>query len=291
MLTAVVNISEGRRQDVLEELRLACGPHLLDVHTDADHHRSVFTLGGPQAVGAERGAHELALAASTLLDVTDHAGVHPRFGAIDVVPFVSIERDGASRARAVGAARRFAVWADRALALPSFLYGEADPLGRSLPEVRRDAYRRRFPDFGPKRPHPTLGSVAVGARAPMIAVNCELATDDLDLARDVARTVRAANDGLPGVRALGFRLKSVGRVQVSMNLVALDETGLEAACTAVSDEARARGTEIQRIELVGLSPAAELERTSPEFREWAGLDESFTVEYRLRANGADLPEE
>lgn len=283
MLIAVVNISEGRDRSVLDALAAACGPALLDRHVDPDHHRSVFTLSGPGADGAERGAHGLTLAAADLLDLRDHEGVHPRLGAIDVVPFVSPARDGASRAHAVGAAKRFAVWAERQFELPSFLYGDADPLGRTLPEVRRDAYRRRFPDFGPKTPHSTLGSVAVGARAPMVAVNVDLASDDVAAARSIARRVRERDGGLPGVRALGFALGSRGRVQVSMNLVDLPATGIETACRTVESEARVRGLAVDRVELVGLLPAAELLRCSPAFLEWAGLEPTETVEARLAA--------
>ncbi len=126
-----------------------------------------------------------------------------------------------------------------------------------------------------------MGAVAVGARPPMIAVNCELDTDDLALAQRIAHSVREREGGLPGVRALGFPLATVGHAQVSMNLVALDRTGLQAACDAVRDRARAAGHEIVRVEMVGLLPADELARCDDEFVAWAGLTDTQTIEGRL----------
>ncbi len=278
MLECVPNVSEGRDRDVLDALSAASGAALLDRHVDADHHRSVFTLAGDDTAAAVR---SLAHAVAARVDVTRHRGVHPRLGALDVVPFVALP--GSSRAGAVDAARAFADWAAGTLSVPVFLYDGADPMGRTLPEARRDAFARRAPDHGPSRPHPTLGAVAVGARDPLVAVNCELAHDDLACARVIARRVRERDGGLPGVRALGLRLESVGRVQVSMNLVALERTGVQDACRAVDGSARELGTEVVRVELVGLMPAAELARCDDEFREWAGLGPDDTIEARLAA--------
>jgi len=283
VLECVPNVSEGRDTDALDALARACGPSLLDRHADVDHHRSVFTLAGPGPRDAETAVAALARAVATRLDLTDHEGVHPRFGMLDVVPFCALDED---HEVAAGAAMGFAEWAASELELPVFLYDDADPLRRSLPELRAVAFGARPPDLGPARPHPRLGAVAVGARPPLIAVNCWLDTDDRIVARDIARKVRESDGGLAGVRALGLALESAGRVQVSMNLVDLPVTGLETACTEVRRLAERDDWAVTRVEIVGLMPAAELERCSAEFREWAGLTPELTIEGRIAARAA-----
>jgi glutamate formiminotransferase / 5-formyltetrahydrofolate cyclo-ligase len=279
VLECVVNVSEGRREDVLAELAGACGPALLDVHADVDHHRSVFTLAGPEV---EETALALARVALSRIDITDHRGVHPRLGAVDVVPFVALEGDSGA---AVSAAQRWAARAAAELGVPVFLYGQADPADRSLPETRREAFTSRAPDFGPPVPHPSFGAVAVGARPVLVAVNCELEGLELDDAGRLAGEVRERDGGLHGVRALAFPLASRGRVQVSMNLVDLAATGVEAACEAVRRLAREAEGEVAAVELVGLAPAAELDRLSPGFLVWSGLDPGRSIEARLAAAG------
>ena len=289
MLEAVVNVSEGRRADVLDGLRRACGPALLDVHTDADHDRSVFTLVGATPAETELAVRRLADAvAAAPFDRTESDGVHPKLGVLDVVPFVAV---GGDSTLAVDAARAFGAWLASEHAVPVFFYDGADPGARSLPDVRRDAFTARPPDVGPPRPHPRLGATAVGARPPMIAVNCELDTDDLDLARDIARRVRARDGGLAGVRALGFPLATRGRVQVSMNLVDLEATGLEAACIRVRDLAASTGRAVIRVEIVGLVPASELAETSAGFSAWSGVTAERTIEAAMArvAAGGDGP--
>jgi glutamate formiminotransferase len=278
VLECVPNVSEGRRREVLDALSDACGSALLDRHVDADHHRSVFTLASPATEDAVRA---LARAVADRIDLSDHVGVHPRLGALDVVPFVALA--GSTLTDAVDAARAFGAWMADVLGVPVFFYDAADTERRALPAARRDAFTARAPDVGPSAPHPALGAVAVGARDPLVAVNCELARDDLALARDIATRVRERDGGLPGVRALGLHLDSVGRAQVSMNLVALERTGLQDACRAVEALARAAGTAVGRVELVGLLPASELARCDDEFRAWSGIGPDDTVEARLAA--------
>jgi glutamate formiminotransferase len=282
VLECVVNVSEGRRPEVLDRLAAAAGPELLDVHADSDHHRSVFTLAGERA-GVEAAALRLAEAACRHIDLAEHRGVHPRLGAVDVVPFVALDRE--EREADVSAARTFAGQVAERLGLPVFLYDRADPSARTLPDVRRDAFRARPPDFGPSEPHPRWGATAVGARPPLVAVNCELDSSDPAVAVEVARLVRERDGGLPGVRALGFVLGSRGRTQVSMNLVDLQATGLETACSEVRRLALDRGTGVSAVELVGLLPAAELARCSAEFLGWSGLGPHDTIESRLRTAG------
>lgn len=259
-----MNVSEGRRADVVAALTAAAGAALLDVHVDPDHHRSVLTLAGDEVEDATRAVARVAVAR---IDLSGHAGAHPRIGALDVVPFVPFPGSEARLDDAVGARDRFARWAADELGLPSFLYG----CERSLPEVRRGAFRTLRPDAGPPRPHPSAGAVAVGARPVLVAYNLWLAEADLGLARRVAAELRS-----PAVRALGLGVGSA--VQVSCNLVDPASFGPADAYDAV-----ARRAAVARAELVGLVPAAVL-AAAPE-RRWAelDLDPSRTVEARLAA--------
>jgi glutamate formiminotransferase len=278
----VVNVSEGRDEQVLRTLRVACGPSLLDLHTDVDHNRSVFTLAGAEPHDAVSATRALARAVAANVSIVDHAGVHPRFGALDVVPFVALHFEPDARTTAVSAAHAFARWWAGEFDVPVFFYGDADPEHRDLPATRRTAFHGRAPDAGPAVPHSRLGATAVGVRPPLVAINCELATDDATIAVDIVRQTRERDGGLPGVRALAFFLASSGRAQVSMNLTALERTGIEQACTRVRALARRSGTDVSAVELVGLAPASELARCSAAFLAWSGLDERQTIEARLR---------
>lgn len=258
MLECVINISEGCDEQAIAAIAGAGGPHLLDVHTDPHHNRSVLTLIGEDA------ARAVTAEAVARIDLRDHVGVHPRIGAVDVVPFVPLA--GATLADAVAARDRFCRWAADELDLPCFTYGPE----RTLPEVRREAFRGLAPATGPDHPHPTAGAVAVGARPVLVAYNVWLAEPDLDLARRIAREVRA-----PAVRTLGLAVGD--RVQVSMNLVDPAAVGPAAATDAVAARAAVAGCE-----LVGLVPQAVLAAV-PEER-WAelDLDANRTIEERLR---------
>jgi glutamate formiminotransferase len=262
VLECVVNVSEGRREEALAALAAAAGGDLLDVHTDADHHRSVLTLVGeaaPRSVASE---------AVRRLDLRDHRGAHPRIGLVDVVPFVPL--DGADLADAVAARDRFADWAGDELGVPCFLYGPE----RTLPDVRRTAFTELSPHTGPPEPHPTAGAIAVGARDLLVAYNLWLAEPDLDAARAAAASLRS-----PAVRALGLR---VGReVQVSLNLVDPLTFGPADAYDAV-----AATLPVARAELVGLVPEAVLRRI--DAGRWAALDlsQERTIEARLAGRAA-----
>jgi glutamate formiminotransferase len=281
MLECVANVSEGRDGEALRAVAESCGAALLDVHTDPDHHRTVFTLAGPRPCDATPAARNLAAAVASHVSIADHDGVHPRFGALDVVPFVSLDGTEVERAQAAEAARDFGRWWAESYAVPVFLYDDADAGGRDLPRIRRSAFTTLRPDFGPDAPHPTLGATAVGARKPLVAINLLLTTGDVAVARRIARDIRERDGGLPGVRALGFMLESTGRPQVSMNLVDLDRTGLEDACLAVRKLARRERTDVESIELVGLVPRGDLDRCSDEFLAWAEIEPSDAIEARL----------
>jgi glutamate formiminotransferase len=279
VLEAVVNVSEGRDPHRIRAIGAAAGRALVDVHTDPDHHRSVFTVAAREAAITEAAARRLTEVALEDLDLREHAGVHPRLGVVDVVPFVALAPTPADVATA--AAHAFGTWLARTHRMPVFFYGDAAPDDRSLPTVRRDAFGTLAPDLGPAAPDLRLGATAVGSRPPLIAVNVELATTDVEIARRIARETRERDGGLLGVRALGLPLASRGTVQVSMNLVDLAATGIERACTEVRDRARVWEVAVTRVELVGLLPAAELARCSDAFRTWTGLTANDTVEARV----------
>ncbi|HEY6533809.1 MAG TPA: hypothetical protein VIY72_15990 [Acidimicrobiales bacterium] len=268
MLECVVNVSEGRRLDVVDRVGAAAGDDLLDVHTCADHHRSVLTLLGEDAPRA------VATAAVAELDLRSHTGAHPRIGVLDVVPFVPL---GDTTMNAALAARDdFAAWIAETLGVPVFLYGPE----RSLPDVRRGAFTTLAPDVGPNAPHPSAGAVAVGARRPLVAYNLWLRDSDLATARRLAASLRS-----PAVRALGLQVG--GEVQVSMNLVDPEVVGPADVWDTVSAE-----VEVARAELVGLLPDAVLHAVAEG--RWSELDlaSDRTIEWRtarrarrLRASG------
>jgi glutamate formiminotransferase len=272
-LECVVNISEGADVQVLADLGETCGRFLLDVHRDADHNRSVFTLAGP---GSELQAIVRALARGAVgrLDLRAHHGAHPRFGVLDVVPWVALSgrpfSDGPI-GPAIEARDSFVHWAAAELDLPCFTYGPH----RSLPEIRRRAWSDLQPDAGPATPHPTAGASAVGARPCLVAYNLWLAEADLTRARQVAGQVRGQS-----IRTLGL---GVGpEVQVSCNLIQPFSLGPAQAYDAVVALAP-----VARAELVGLLPAAVLAAV-PAHR-WAELDISpeDTIEARLEEAGLD----
>jgi glutamate formiminotransferase len=260
-LACVINVSEGRRADVIAAFAAAAGDHCLDVHSDGDHHRSVFWLAGPEVQAAARA---LTTEAVRRLDLRDHTGVHPRIGVVDVVPFVPVA-DSSSIDDAVAARDAFAQWAGDELQLPCFLYGPE----RSLPNVRRDAFKRLRPDTGPPVPHLTAGACAVGARPALVAYNVWLAARDLGLAQFIARELRNKD-----VRVLALTVGD--HVQVSFNLINPLVVGPAEVYDAVAQRAP-----IARAELVGLIGADVLARV--DRARWAQLDigEDRTLEARL----------
>jgi glutamate formiminotransferase len=261
VLECVVNISEGRDPALIAAIAGAAGDDVLDVHSDPDHHRSVLTLVGeaaPRAVATE---------AIRRLDLATHVGVHPRLGVVDVVPFVPLvgsTMDDARRAR-----DDLATWLAREHGVPSFLYGDE----RSLPDVRRTAFRQLTPDVGPADPHPTAGASCVGYRRVLVAYNVWLRDTSIAAARSIARAIRR-----PELRALGLQVRD--RVQVSMNLVAPEILGPASAYDLVAARVRSPGS-VERAELVGLLPASVLAAVAPGDRERLGLSADVTIEARL----------
>jgi len=277
VLECVVNLSEGEDHRLLDDLSEAAGHCLLDRHSDADHGRSVFTLGGD---GTEDATRSLTTLAVERLDIRHCHGVHPRFGVVDVVPFVPLSAEGAPACAdaelgpALEARRRFAEWAAEELALPCFFYGP----GRALPDVRRHAFVDLAPDIGPPDPHPSAGACAVGARPALVAYNVWLDSIDVSVAQAVAGEVRSAE-----VRTLGLAV--TGAVQVSCNLVAPWHVGPEPVYHAVAQAAARHGVAVLRGELVGLAPAAVVAAVPEDQRRRLDMDVQRTVEARLAAAG------
>ena len=287
-LETVPNFSEGRDRATIDALAGALGDHaeLLDVHADVDHHRSVFTL-----VGTEEELVESLLAgvacAKERIDLRRHDGVHPRIGAADVVPLVPLRPEDMPRAHR-GAKTVAARIADE-LELPVFLYGALGG-GVGPAHFRRggtEELQRRItsgevrPDFGPEQLDPGAGGVLVGARGPLIAFNVNLRSADVDVAQAVAKTVREAEGGFPGVRALGLDLPAAGLVQVSMNVEDWEAAALHEIVARIVEEANRHGAEVAGSELVGLMPAGAAAAAAGSALHIEGFDESHVLELRL----------
>jgi glutamate formiminotransferase len=288
VLEAVPNVSEGRDTRAIAEIgaAFAIGTALLDVHSDADHHRSVFTLAGE----ADRLVEALVTGATralSLVNLSRHVGVHPRIGVVDVVPIVPLRAEQMPEAEA--AARIVAERLARDCGLPVFLYahsgGGRRPAffrrGGPVELARRLAAGELWPDLGPGRLDPRKGAALVGARPPLVAYNVDLATDDVAVADTVARTVRESGGGMRGVQAIGLQLPQAGRIQVSMNVLDLGASPLHEVVERVTREARAHGVEVAGGELVGLVPAQVLEAAERAGTAVPGVDESRVLERLL----------
>jgi len=264
VLSSAVNLSEGRRGAVIEAMAVAAGERtsVLDVSADPDHNRTVVTLCGP-ALPLIDGILATAAVAAKMIDLRSHEGVHPRLGAIDVVPLTP--RRGAWIADADRAARDCArrLWSE--LAIPSFLYESSArrPESVHLPVIRREAFKTLSPDVGGPGPHPTAGAAVVGARGPLVAFNVNLATNNPAIARAIAAEIRSGERALPFVRSLGLRLKSRGGVQVSMNLTRPELCTVLDAYVRVEELAAEMAVEVESSELVGVLSRAELGTAEP----------------------------
>jgi glutamate formiminotransferase len=297
-LEAVPNFSEGRDRTTIDAIGAALARHaeLLDVHTDPDHNRSVFTL-----VAGDAGIVDALVAgvaeARERIDLRRHEGAHPRIGAADVVPVVPIDLADMERARST--ARRVAERIAADLVLPVFVYGELAP-GRGPAFFRRggtEELANRLesgelaPDFGPPRLDERAGGVIVGARRPLIAFNVDLMDADLVVARAIAAVVRERGGGFPGVRALGLDLPSAGRVQVSMNVEDWEAAALHEILARVEEEATARGARVLGSELVGLMPAGAAAAAAGAQLKIADFDASRVLELRLLRRGREWRDE
>ena len=281
-LESVPNFSEGRDAAVIDAIGAALAAHarVLDLHTDADHNRSVFTLVGDEDELVEALVAGIGVAKERI-DLSAHDGAHPRIGAADVVPFVPLRPEDLERARA--AALRAGDRIGTELELPVFVY---DPPARGPAFYRRPGLQERIdagevtPDFGPSQLHPTAGGVILGARRPLIAFNVNL-RGDLSVAREVAALVREKGGGFPGVRALGLDLPRQGLVQVSMNVEDWEAAALHDIVARIEQEATARGGEVVGSELVGPMPAGAAATAAGAMLRIEGFDASRVLELRL----------
>ena len=295
IVESIPNFSEGRDPGVIETLKNALastqGVALLDQHRDVDHHRCVLTVAG-SVESMEEAAFSVVAKASELIDLTHHAGQHPRLGACDVLPFVPLS--GSTMEQCVQLAQQVGARIGQELRMPVFLYEEAcaRPFRKRLEQIRKgglEGLRKRMatdrawaPDFGPAEPHPTAGVIVVGARYPLIAFNVLLQSHDLSLARNIARAIRASNGGLPAVKAIGLELKSQGYVQVSMNLTNYHQTPIHVAFEAVKRAAALKGVAVVKSELVGLIPQEAFAQTKGHDLQVDSLTQAQILEHRLR---------
>jgi glutamate formiminotransferase len=284
-LESVPNFSEGRDSATIAAIGDALGARarLLDVHADADHNRSVFTL-----VGTERELADAVIAgirvAAELIDLREHEGAHPRIGAADVVPIVPLRPEDLERARLAAALVGERIGTE--LGLPVFVYAppERGPAfyrrGGPAELQRRVDAGELAPDYGPSQLHESAGGVILGARLPLIAFNVNL-RGSLAAAQEVAAIVREKGGGFPGVRALGLDLPRAGLVQVSMNVEDWEAAALHDIVARIEEEAEARGAEVVGSELVGLMPAGAAAAAAGAMLRIDGFDQSHVLELRL----------
>jgi len=295
LVECVPNFSEGRRPervrliaDAITAVESAC---VLDTHIDPDHNRSVITfVAAPERV--VEAAVNAVRRASELIDMRTHLGEHPRLGATDVLPFVPVR--GVTMDDCVRIAHEAGAVIARELSIPVYFYERAAkrPERVNLEDVRRGALEllreqitsnpERAPDEGPSRVHDSAGAIAVGARPFLIAFNVILRSTDVAIARQIARAIRARNGGLPFVKALGFKLQTRSLVQVSMNLVNYEVTGMTAAYDAVRAQADLLGVEIECAEIVGLIPQNALDRDASYFPKLENFSDAKVLEHQIR---------
>jgi glutamate formiminotransferase len=299
LIECIPNFSEGRAPHIIQQIANAValgGADVLDVSSDADHNRTVITFIGDADQIAES-AFRAVQAAANLIDLSQHAGVHPRIGATDVVPFVPL-RD-ATLADCVTIAQQVGQRIGDELAMPVYLYeAAAQQAGRTnLADIRRGGYEElqarinndaaMQPDFGPAQVG-KAGAVVVGARGPLVAYNAYLNTTDVTIARQIARAVRTSSGGLPYLKAIGLLVG--GRAQVSMNVINFQHTSLHTITEAVRAEAAKHGTTVTETELVGLVPQAALIDAALDYLGLPRSTRALILEQRIGQATTDFQE-
>ena len=294
LVECVPNFSEGRKADTVDRIARAIesvrGAVVLNRHIDFDHNRSVITFVAEPQVIVDAAVIAVATA-KELIDLRNHAGVHPRIGATDVLPFVPVS--GVTMDECVTFAHHAGkrIWEE--LAIPVYFYERAalrpdrarleNVRGKGFEWIREEIKTNpdRAPDVGEPNLHESAGTIAVGARPFLIAFNVNLRTNDLSIARSIAREVRERDGGLPFLKALGFDLQSRGVVQVSMNLIDYERTGIARAFEAVQKAAARRDVEVLSTEIVGLVPRAALDHEAPYFPLLENFQETVVIESLL----------
>jgi glutamate formiminotransferase len=295
LVECVPNFSEGRNSEVVdrivEEIKKVDGVSLLDRESDPDHNRSVITfIGGPESV--KKAAFAATAKATELIDMNKHKGEHPRIGATDVIPFVPIS--DVTMEECVNLARELGQEIASKLNIPVYLYAEAAtrPDRVRLPDIRKGEYEGlkeeiktnpdKKPDFGPSEMHPTAGATVVGARYPLIAFNVNLNTNNLEIAKDIARKIRESSGGFKAVQAKGFDIKERGIVQVSMNLLNYEVTSMFKVFNAIKEEAEKRGVEVIGSEVIGLVPMNALIDVAEKYLKIKNFRKDQILERRLK---------
>ena len=293
IVECVPNFSEGRDRAKVDRIAQAIAGRddvtILGQTMDADHHRSVITFAGPPDAVLEaafRGVAE----ASRIIDLNSHAGVHPRIGAADVVPFVPVQDIAMADSVAMAEELGLRLWHE--LGIPVYLYEAAAriPERKRLENVRRGQFeglrstpdQTRWPDIGGPEFHPTAGATVVGAREFLIAYNINLNTENLEIAKAIARTIRASSGGLPYVKALGLPLLSRRQTQVSMNITDFKRMPVHVVFEAVREQAELHGVSIAGSEIIGLVPKAVLEMAAAHCLQVENFSPELVLENRLR---------
>jgi glutamate formiminotransferase/formiminotetrahydrofolate cyclodeaminase len=294
LVECVPNFSEGRRPEVIDaicaEIGAVPGVKVVDREMDADHNRAVVTFVGP--IGpAQEAAFRAMKKAAALIDLRTHQGAHPRMGATDVVPFIPL--GDTTTEECVAAAKALGERVGRELAIPVFLYADAAarPERRDLANIRKGQFEElraaigtdpaRDPDFGPRKIHESAGCTAIGARFFLVAYNVNLATNDVALAKKIAKEIREKDGGLPGVKALGFHLADRDVAQVSMNLVDYRKTSPGTAYEEIRRRAEAAGVKVLESEVVGLVPQAAITRAFLDLTKPRGWTDDLVLEKRI----------
>jgi len=291
LVECVPNFSEGRdkaKVDAIVDAMKIDGVYLLDREMDADHNRCVITIVGDRDAIQEAAIRGVGKA-SELIDLCQHQGAHPRMGAADVVPFIPIE--GVTIEDCVTIAKNVAAEIWKRYEVPVYLYeaAAATPERQNLENIRRGQFEgiraeiatnpARRPDIGDPRVHPTAGCTVVGARKPLIAYNVFLNTPDVDIAKKIAKVIRASNGGFRFVKGAGFLVR--GQAQVSMNLTDFEQTPIHRVFEAVKREAARYGVVPVSSEIVGLIPKNALEQAAEWFLQVENFDSSLILENRL----------
>jgi glutamate formiminotransferase len=294
LVECVPNFSEGRDQRKVDAIASSvasvAGISVLDVTLDPDHNRSVITFAGPPDA-VETAAIRAVARAVESIDLNSQAGVHPRIGAADVVPFVPVRGISLQACAGLATITGEQIW--RRLGVPVYLYEAAarradrinlENIRRGGFEALRDLVRTdpdRLPDFGDGELHPTAGATAVGARKFLIAFNINLETPDVTIARNIAREIRTSSGGLPCVKAMGVRLESRNLAQVSMNLTDFERTPVHRVFAEVRERAAALEVAIAGCEIIGLIPRKALEASEEWLAKVEGFRPELIIENRL----------
>jgi len=293
LIECVPNFSEGRRDEVIEAIvepfRKRKGCALFDYRADKDHNRLVVSLGGePDSV--QEAILEAAKVAISTIDLAQHQGSHPRIGAVDVIPFVPLQN--ITMEECVDLAHRFGQRYYKETGVPVYFYEEAalKPERKRLEVIRKGQYEalkreivnpERHPDVGEPTLHPSAGATVIGARKFLIAFNVNLGTDDVNVAREIAKVVRSSSGGLRHVKCIGLLLKERGLVQVSTNIVDYEKNTLYRVLELIRMEAKRWNVTIKETEIYGMIPAAAIVDTTSYYMQTSGFDPSQVIELRL----------